>query len=173
MGRFSSPDPSGLYFTDPSNPQSFNLYSYVLNNPLIATDPTGMAYCRWDDGTHDDSANTGGNGAVNSQGDCKEQGGTWSYKDGLDDDGSSLPGGAPLVHVNVNGNSNKETHDEESTVTKILECTVQAGRTVSISNGLSQLCGGQYLKDGTWSRTVADALGGGNPFTGLLDAGKT
>lgn len=29
MGRFMSPDPSGLYFADPSNPQSLNLYSYV------------------------------------------------------------------------------------------------------------------------------------------------
>jgi RHS repeat-associated protein len=44
MGRFSSPDPSGLYYADLSNPQSFNLYSYALNNPLKNTDPTGM-YC--------------------------------------------------------------------------------------------------------------------------------
>jgi RHS repeat-associated protein len=42
MGRFSSPDPSGLYFADQTNPQSFNLYAYVRNNPLINTDPTGL-----------------------------------------------------------------------------------------------------------------------------------
>jgi RHS repeat-associated protein len=42
MGRFSSPDPSGLYYADPANPQSLNLYSYVGNNPLIFTDPSGM-----------------------------------------------------------------------------------------------------------------------------------
>ena len=44
MGRFMSPDPSGLMYADPTNPQSFNLYAYALNNPLKNTDPTGM-YC--------------------------------------------------------------------------------------------------------------------------------
>jgi RHS repeat-associated protein len=42
MGRFMSPDPSGLVFADPTNPQSFNLYSYVLNNPLVNVDPNGL-----------------------------------------------------------------------------------------------------------------------------------
>ncbi len=42
MGRFMSPDPSQLYYADPTNPQSFNLYSYGQNNPLINIDPTGM-----------------------------------------------------------------------------------------------------------------------------------
>jgi RHS repeat-associated protein len=46
QGRWMSPDPyDGSY--DPSNPQSFNRYSYVLNNPLAATDPTG--HCGGDD----------------------------------------------------------------------------------------------------------------------------
>ncbi len=38
-GRFLSPDP---YIEDPNNTQSFNRYSYVLNNPLSRTDPTGF-----------------------------------------------------------------------------------------------------------------------------------
>jgi len=33
MGRFSSPDPSGLAYADPTNPQSLNLYSYAPSNP--------------------------------------------------------------------------------------------------------------------------------------------
>ena len=41
-----SPDPSQLYYADPKNPQSFNLYTYVLDNPLTNTDPTGM-YCSY------------------------------------------------------------------------------------------------------------------------------
>ena len=43
MGRWMSPDPSALYFADPSNPQTLNLYSYVGNNPLAFTDPLGLA----------------------------------------------------------------------------------------------------------------------------------
>jgi hypothetical protein len=45
MGRWTSPDPSGLYFADPTNPQSFNLYGYVGNNPLRFTDPNGLLTC--------------------------------------------------------------------------------------------------------------------------------
>ncbi len=37
-----SADPSGLASADPTNPQSLNLYAYVLNNPLRFLDPTGL-----------------------------------------------------------------------------------------------------------------------------------
>jgi RHS repeat-associated protein len=38
IGRFISPD---IYVQDFTNPQSLNRYSYVLNNPLKYTDPSG------------------------------------------------------------------------------------------------------------------------------------
>jgi RHS repeat-associated protein len=42
QGRWMSPDPyDGSY--DLSNPQSLNRYSYVLNNPLSFTDPSGLS----------------------------------------------------------------------------------------------------------------------------------
>jgi RHS repeat-associated protein len=49
LGRFLSPDP---YIPDPSNPQSYNRYSYVNNNPMSLIDPSGF----------DDSGNGNGNG---------------------------------------------------------------------------------------------------------------
>jgi len=102
MGRFSSPDPSGLYFADPTLPQSLNLYSYARNNPLIGTDPTGMAYCQWDDGTHDDSANTGVKDAVNSGTECTNAGGQWKHDDGLNDDGTPAGSQGPsFMRVDV------------------------------------------------------------------------
>jgi RHS repeat-associated protein len=42
IGRFISPDP---FVTNPSSSQGWNRYSYVLNNPLTFTDPTGFNPC--------------------------------------------------------------------------------------------------------------------------------
>ena len=41
-GRWVSPDPAGLGAVNPANPQSWNRYAYVTNNPLALTDPTGL-----------------------------------------------------------------------------------------------------------------------------------
>ena len=41
MGRFMSPDPLGGHLEDP---QTLNKYSYVANNPLSRTDPTGLDF---------------------------------------------------------------------------------------------------------------------------------
>lgn len=42
QGRWISADPSALSSVDPTNPQSWNRYAYVLNNPLGAVDPLGL-----------------------------------------------------------------------------------------------------------------------------------
>ncbi|MCW5971696.1 MAG: RHS repeat-associated core domain-containing protein, partial [Blastocatellales bacterium] len=50
QGRFTSPD---LPFADQyeGNPQSWNLYAYVRNNPLNATDPSGRETCYYNGNT--------------------------------------------------------------------------------------------------------------------------
>ena len=41
QGRWTSPDPAGVGVVDPGSPQSWNRYSYVINNPLRYTDALG------------------------------------------------------------------------------------------------------------------------------------
>lgn len=48
IGRFLSNDPVGF---DPASPQMFNRYSYVLNDPINANDPTGMECVPQTDGS--------------------------------------------------------------------------------------------------------------------------
>ena len=52
QGRWISPDPSGLSAADPNNPQSWNRYAYVANNPLSNIDRMGL-----DDSSIDGCAN--------------------------------------------------------------------------------------------------------------------
>lgn len=41
LGRFLQADP---FVQEPNNPQNFNRYTYVLNNPLSLTDPSGFLF---------------------------------------------------------------------------------------------------------------------------------
>ena len=41
MGRWTSPDPTQLWYADPTNPQSMNLYGYGWNNPHKYIDKDG------------------------------------------------------------------------------------------------------------------------------------
>ena len=48
LGRFTSPDPIQIMKQKLLDPQQWNMYAYVRNNPLRLLDPTGMYVC---DGT--------------------------------------------------------------------------------------------------------------------------
>jgi RHS repeat-associated protein len=53
QGRWISPDPAGLAAVDPTNPQTWNRYAYVTNQPLSFTDPLGLfGYCPPVDGPY-------------------------------------------------------------------------------------------------------------------------
>lgn len=42
LGRWMSPDPAALAAANPANPQTWNQYSYVLNDPTTLSDPFGL-----------------------------------------------------------------------------------------------------------------------------------
>jgi len=77
QGRWITPDPAGLAAADPTNPQSWNRYAYVLNNPLSFVDPTGL------DCVYLNDAGTGvdNNGIDHdsSMTDCNSTGGYWIW----------------------------------------------------------------------------------------------
>ena len=54
LGRFMSPDPIGNFIADATNPQSWNMYTYVENDPTAMIDPSGLCgadtYFGWDYG---------------------------------------------------------------------------------------------------------------------------
>jgi RHS repeat-associated protein len=72
MGRWLTPDPAGLAAVDPTNPQSWNRYAYVLNNPLSNIDPFGL-----------DCVTVNADGSTSTAiGDCDEMANNQFYFDG-------------------------------------------------------------------------------------------
>lgn len=52
QGRWLSPDPAGLGSVNTANPQSWNRYAYVMNNPMTLIDPLGLdCVYTYDDGS--------------------------------------------------------------------------------------------------------------------------
>jgi RHS repeat-associated protein len=53
QGRFTSADPLGNFVANAADPQTWNMYAYARNNPLVFVDPTGLAcvYAGADNGT--------------------------------------------------------------------------------------------------------------------------
>jgi RHS repeat-associated protein len=79
-GRWTSPDPAGLGVVDPTNPQTWNRYAYVLNNPTAMVDPLGLD----DDDCYDE------------EGDPCGEGGDWGGDGGYIAGPPNGPGGQPM-----------------------------------------------------------------------------
>jgi RHS repeat-associated protein len=65
QGRWISPDPLGVGAVTVTNPQSWNRYAYVLNNPMASIDPLGLEEDACDDGStvcYDGFSGGGGGG---------------------------------------------------------------------------------------------------------------
>jgi RHS repeat-associated protein len=93
QGRWPSPDPAGLGATSPANPQSWNRYAYVMNDPLGFTDRLGLDPCTFEDG------NTFT---------CWEYGEADSYSNST----TTMPSGGPIITTSVtvkDDNGNNDT----------------------------------------------------------------
>ncbi len=51
IARWLSPDPAGLNAVQLTDPQTWNMYVYVRNNPATRIDPTGLGDCAANNGT--------------------------------------------------------------------------------------------------------------------------
>ena len=80
-GRWLSPDPSGWVASATADPQSFDRYSYVENQPMRAVDPNGLA-CIYVDASGAVSVSNFNGDAMMSNA-CTSNGGT--YEDGYVD----------------------------------------------------------------------------------------
>jgi RHS repeat-associated protein len=76
QGRWISPDPAGVGAADPTNPQSWNLYAYVRNNPLSAIDPFGLN-CVWDNGSYEADDDPMYGNTDEGKANCERDGGSW------------------------------------------------------------------------------------------------
>jgi uncharacterized protein RhaS with RHS repeats len=106
QGRWVSPDPAGLAAVNLTDPQSWNRYAYVRNQPLLFTDPTGLtcfALILNDDGTYSISIQTL---SPASSADCAAAGGIWiTYTSSITVDGSGnqVDTGGGCVDLSING----------------------------------------------------------------------
>src|SRR5579875_3515240 len=63
VGRFTSPDPMNLG-ANLLDPQTWNAYAYVRNNPLALVDPMGLCHIGADNVAYDDEPGDCGGGSV-------------------------------------------------------------------------------------------------------------
>jgi len=170
QGRWISPDPSGLNAVAPNNPQTWNRYAYVLNNPLSYTDPSGL-WCVWEDGTHDDDESDGGVGLAA----CRAAGGHWDTFDtitGILQDGNGIVtqinyiGGGVCTSANCGAGATLEQFDKTLNSYSVVPSQPSwlwsfTTSFFSFAGGPGNIptCAGQTL------RNIGDELAGGDPTT--------
>ncbi len=121
-GRFTSVDPL-IASANPANPQTFNRYSYVMNQPTTMVDPSGLEACS----------------AEHSYSDCGGDDGFWGSGEFGDDVAylNSIPGGAAGLRfhsIMTNG------YDPEFNQF-VGDVTIHYN-TGACGQGVSALCGG-------------------------------
>ncbi len=167
QGRWLVPDPAGLAAVDITNPQTWNRYAYVGNNPLSRVDPLGLDYdylycgsggCTDYTGV-DVSAGLGGS-PFGSWGGGGYQGGATRLNFVGDDKGSGSGSGQAQPKPQPKPKPPQQP-------TSYANCVKNSGNYFSLQNGLQSISGGQ-LGNGPISSALL-----GNPFSDLIGFGQT
>lgn len=155
MARFNRPDPyDGSY--NPTNPQTLNRYSYVVNNPLSYIDPLGLECIIYlNDGTTVDTGDCGGDPGDT---DCNSD-----YVSCVS--GGSSGGDDPCDYMNCSNPDGPPIGPSELAPSKgIVTCASEAAAQVSVADGIQALGIGTSGVSGF----ITNALGG-NAISGLTD----
>jgi RHS repeat-associated protein len=127
QSRWISPDPSGLSAVDPTNPQSWNRYAYVLNNPLSNIDPLGLDCIymgSYVNGATSQYTDENGNQISVVSGDCLSDTDDGYYVDG------TIVGGAFGITLSVDGgmaNFYLQGNDEYQAICVAGDCSANTG----------------------------------------------
>jgi RHS repeat-associated protein len=164
LGRWMSPDPSGLAAVDPSNPQTWNRYAYVMNSPINYIDPLGlMTICYWENPGDGGAAvltecisSTGGGGG----GEPKMGGGGGGGK-------PCLKGAGPLAP----GQSRCAVNDEQNSCIPRNALSFTARTTLSVLSWAAKRSGGvRAVGFGASGALAQGYVGGGASVQALLIA---
>jgi len=166
FGRFTSPDPFGGHQEDP---QDLNRYTYVRNNPLNLTDPTGLDfYLQCNNSDH--------SGCVQVQIDPNNDHKTWVQADiegneiivtsdsiRAGDNTATVSGSGVTINGNSQGiyfdNPESQTRDDKGNIIDDRNPITLpgSGALQDFSVTINGNCNGTCLSSGTWTYPGTDA----------------
>jgi len=145
LGRFLSPD---TIVPGPANPQAYNRYSYVLNNPLKYIDPSGHGQCQTQEDCDDLGTTPMGTGNPHNGGGSNNNNGNPHDDDDLDPNPHSLPGfpqcyPGDLVCQLVAGGYEDRTNETWEMLANYMFPAYDSGSKLELYGSLSLIAGGQ------------------------------
>jgi RHS repeat-associated protein len=159
QGRWLSPDPAGLAAVDPTNPQSWNRYAYVSNDPLSFVDPLGLfMQCGAGSHTAPDPSNPRASICVDGAGvnastthQIPHPVTIWLYDDTHPDTGP------PILRRQVAANNAVATNPKEVGTPKTsAQCSIYLEGGTASGKALNFLC--RQFPDDPWSQRMRGCL---------------
>jgi len=140
QGRWISPDPAGLAAVDPTNPQTWNRYAYVNNDPVNNIDPLGL----------EDPADTGGDGGIGIIYSGMWSG-SWNVQTLISIQDQQFWGNLWFQFAGHNGLGSNE-------LASVGSASNSSGQQIRVQNGVVMI----YVPGGCTSTTSATAIPGGS-----------